>query len=246
MSFLKTGFACSTSLSRRLALTAGKRRVPRWLTTAVGFTVIELLIVVSVCAILIAILLPVISASSRLWRLATCTSHLRQLATAYHLYLQDHNGQFADVRPDNQSTDAAPGIRDYLRVPSGIFKDTAYTCPGIQATENRSSRPYHLNIGVNSRFSVDRFSHSINNVRRITEPERTLMFTETPVNPTQGPARSGGKNFYTHWGYLEKERLPYPHQDRQNVVFLDGHIEQLTIEQIGTGRGTYPWSGGVE
>ncbi len=212
-----------------------------------AFSLLELLVAVAVVAIIATLCFSVAPSISRSLHLAKCSKNLRELAVGFHLYLQDHNGNFPDVRPDNASTDASPGFRNYLQIPSsGSDRDTVYTCPAIQATENRSSRPYHLNIGVNSRLSIDRFSHSIVNVRRIRHPEQTLLFTETPVNGTQGPALKGGKNFYTHWAYLEKERLLYPHQRKQNVIFLDGHIEQLSIDALGTARNSYPWSGGVE
>lgn len=212
-----------------------------------AFSLLELLVALSVVAIIAVLCFSIAPSISRSLHLAKCSKNLRELATGFHLYLQDHNGNFPDVRPDNASTDSSPGFRNYLQIPSsGTDRDTVYTCPAIQATENRSSRPYHLNIGVNSRLSIDRFSHSIVNVRRIRYPEQTLLFTETPVNSTQGPALKGGKNFYTHWAYLEKERLPYPHVGKQNVVFLDGHAEQLSIDALGTSRNSYPWSGGVE
>lgn len=59
-----------------------------------GFTLIELLVVIAVIAILAAILFPAfISAKARAHQNA-CLSNVRQLATAFTRYCDDHNGRF--------------------------------------------------------------------------------------------------------------------------------------------------------
>jgi len=51
-----------------------------------GFSLIELLVVVSVIVILSAILFPVFAQARETARRTTCLSNLRQLVTAHHLY----------------------------------------------------------------------------------------------------------------------------------------------------------------
>jgi prepilin-type N-terminal cleavage/methylation domain-containing protein len=57
-----------------------------------GFTLIETVVVVAVCAALAAILLPGLRAASGAARTAACTSNLRQLATAAHSYAASFDG----------------------------------------------------------------------------------------------------------------------------------------------------------
>ena len=54
-----------------------------------GFSLIELLVVVSVIVILSAILFPVFAQAREAARRTTCLSNLRQLVTAHHLYVQE-------------------------------------------------------------------------------------------------------------------------------------------------------------
>jgi prepilin-type N-terminal cleavage/methylation domain-containing protein/prepilin-type processing-associated H-X9-DG protein len=54
-----------------------------------GFSLIELLIVITVIAVLAAILFPTFAAAKRRSRAAACESNLRQIYAAFELYLQD-------------------------------------------------------------------------------------------------------------------------------------------------------------
>jgi len=62
-----------------------------------GFTLIELLVVIAIIAILASILFPVFSKARAKARQATCTSQIRQIATAVQMYVQDNGGQYPGV-----------------------------------------------------------------------------------------------------------------------------------------------------
>jgi prepilin-type N-terminal cleavage/methylation domain-containing protein/prepilin-type processing-associated H-X9-DG protein len=56
-----------------------------------GFTLIELLVVIAIIAILSAILFPVFARAREAARKTACTSNLRQLGLAAHMYAQDYD-----------------------------------------------------------------------------------------------------------------------------------------------------------
>src|SRR5262245_11941185 len=56
-----------------------------------GFTLIELLVVIAIIAILAAILFPVFAQARAKARQATCLSNLKQLSTAFMMYVQDYD-----------------------------------------------------------------------------------------------------------------------------------------------------------
>lgn len=59
-----------------------------------GFTLIELLVVIAIISLLVSMLLPSLQAAKSLANEALCTSNLRQIGVAWHLYLMDNDDTF--------------------------------------------------------------------------------------------------------------------------------------------------------
>jgi prepilin-type N-terminal cleavage/methylation domain-containing protein/prepilin-type processing-associated H-X9-DG protein len=59
-----------------------------------GFTLMELLVVIAVIAMLMAILFPALRKARQLSRCVVCQSNLRQLAAAWHMYLDNNDEKF--------------------------------------------------------------------------------------------------------------------------------------------------------
>jgi prepilin-type N-terminal cleavage/methylation domain-containing protein/prepilin-type processing-associated H-X9-DG protein len=72
-------------------------------TEARGFTLIELLVVIGIIALLISILLPALSKVREQARRTDCASRLRQLATAVHIYADEHKGKVPPGNRDNNT-----------------------------------------------------------------------------------------------------------------------------------------------
>ncbi len=56
-----------------------------------GFTLMELLVVIAIIAILLAISMPALRKAKVLTRRMVCQSNLRQIALAWHVYIDDHD-----------------------------------------------------------------------------------------------------------------------------------------------------------
>src|SRR5947209_2204380 len=71
-----------------------------------GFTLIELLVVIAVIAIIAAILFPVFARARESARRTVCLSNVRQLGTAWTMYVQDYDESFP---PSNSPTNSGWG-----------------------------------------------------------------------------------------------------------------------------------------
>jgi len=66
-----------------------------------GFTLIELLVVIAIIAILAAILFPVFAGVRERAKQASCESNLKQIGTAWTLYLQKYDEKYPGANPGN-------------------------------------------------------------------------------------------------------------------------------------------------
>jgi len=75
-----------------------------------GFTLVELLVVVSIIALLVSILLPSLSMAREQAKLVKCLSHARGMAQAGLVFSQDHAGKF-QISTNNVGLDKADPTR---------------------------------------------------------------------------------------------------------------------------------------
>ncbi len=188
-----------------------KSRSAKWITDlsrSGGFTLVELLVVVSVIALLISILLPSLQKARKQAQTTVCASNIRQLAVANLAYAADNSGRLCcgapDVRGDNLyrwygCREDKNGVFDSLRGPLSpflAFNEGIRACPAFQHFVIEERKAFERGCGgygYNNAYlgrilakvpggSFKRVTDEVGVLsERIKRPCETVMFADTAI-----------------------------------------------------------------
>ncbi len=225
---------------------------------ASGFSLVELLVAVSVIAVLIALLLPALRAARDTAQRVLCQSRMRQVGIAMQVYRSDFGGWHPpqNILPgslpppwyDSGSYRFAELIRPYLNTPENLSytssaDENTYMCPsnnyryrtGMLFSEMREFI-YTSGLGMVSGnyWNTALFGMSESSFRHLPrfdfpgQPSDTIACGEVAG---QTATRLG---FATNgWS-----QVAFFHQGRTNFLMLDGHVEgwrQTDLFALGSG-----------
>jgi prepilin-type N-terminal cleavage/methylation domain-containing protein/prepilin-type processing-associated H-X9-DG protein len=139
---------------------AGRREMMRLIRD--GFTLVELLVVLSIIAVLVAILLPAIASARASAHRVLCASNLRQLGQCIFLFAHDHNGRV----PEAQDTPYSSGgswqpywmyTKDYFAlVDTYGANQWLFICPSSPTAQvGPSAFPYGQGSELEARTALD-------------------------------------------------------------------------------------------
>jgi prepilin-type N-terminal cleavage/methylation domain-containing protein len=153
-----------------------------------GFTLVELLVVISIIAILISILLPALAKAKDLALRIQCASNLHQIGTA----LQEYANEFGMYPPGDTET-----------YPMGAFDNAGYTPPNGEPSSRTPA--WGLALLYYDSFSVLHSGLQMTNVRAgILKPTATgisLMFSTQPGIASIPNEISAGD--WNNYGFLQ-------------------------------------------
>lgn len=222
-------------------------------STFSGFTLIELLTVIAIIGILAAILVPVVGSVREAARSATCQSNLRQIGVAVHGYMGDNHDRlpgpsYRQPAPEPRDSGGSGGhVQDHLLPYMGLENQPfgepveILECPSyrLRLDELQLNRPYRTNYTQRDSFGMRKLLplglYPDNEPpRRLTELEgehsmtRIWLFTDSHAG-LWGEAEGSSVGVFT--------TADSPHGDNRNYLFLDGHVEALSIAQYTAAKG---------
>jgi len=219
-----------------------------------GFTLVELLMVVAITLILLALIMPMAGEVRKTSESTRCVANLRATGAAALRYFADRGGAFLptkywEVYP-SWGRSGKQGMRDYLGVETsletidknaGFQFDSVITCPSLRRLhpEVRMAlhRTYTYNYYLNERDPSSKYN-SLPSAQRpmLEDGYRKLQVVEQPGRMWMfADGASAAETFTTYSTSVNESTsttLNLPHRGRANFVFLDGHVESLSAEDI--------------
>lgn len=167
-----------------------------------GFTLVELLVVMTIIVMLMALLLPAIQAARKSARMTDCANNLKNIGLAY----KASEGTLKNKMIPNK-------INRYLTLEDAVWK-----CP-----ENAGEDPtdYGVNIKINelhtgSKVMFADYKQPISSDSDIPAADRAAAKCAI-IDPTDA---------------ADKPFLAPRHYNKMNVVFMDGHVEAKAVEDL--------------
>ncbi|MGO9526170.1 MAG: DUF1559 domain-containing protein [Verrucomicrobiia bacterium] len=215
-----------------------------------AFSLIELLVVISIVSLLAGMLLPALKQARECARAASCASNLRQIGLATQMYLDDYGRFFLYEQPVNGGADmlwyfglespycpsCGPGARHidltqaklypYFQTVHGIEVCPSYNyySPLWRQKFNQITDGYGLNVLLFGE-SLDDLTNSLAQV---------VCFADAAdVNTIQAPASSAHpmleEFYYVHPYNNQIPTTHFRHNGRANVLFCDGHVDSMPM-----------------
>ena len=209
-----------------------------------GFTLVELLVVISVIAILAALLLPALNRAKSAGRKAVCQSNLHQIGLALRMYVDDV-GKYPPIMqwpmPGGGSLDWQSGLRPYTSGPAQ--GDGVYRCAEWAFRNKRGTYGYNdIGTGFVAKFVLLGGATDVPNTFGLgpnVDPGNPLTFSgQTSEAQVVAPADmiaigdNDGRDYPEPDIFLSNLTLTlvsgWPgrlHHGGGNNVFCDGHVE---------------------
>jgi prepilin-type N-terminal cleavage/methylation domain-containing protein/prepilin-type processing-associated H-X9-DG protein len=214
-----------------------------------GFTLIELLVVIAIIAVLVALLLPALSAGREKARSAACKNNLHQTGLALQMYVQD-NGAYPPLVEQGSDSGGVTWVWDrlYHYYPLS-WTNAEWQCPTYIARNGivSSSDEMVTNTGISYAYNVGGIAigwwagHGVTpnllglgNIPKNSKRETGVLVPSEMYAVADARAEVRGQGIagcikmqpwsFVLYRYLTGSETEPPHGKGYNIAFCDGHV----------------------
>ncbi len=231
-------------------------------TKRTAMTLVELLVVIAIIGMLVAMLLPAIQAARATARAASCKNNMRQVGLALLQFCDTHKGEFPEWYHAKHSEEEDEGIHSwiYTLAPHLEQVDEIRLCPDdFLLTERRYMKS--TSYVINDYLAAADVPDHVRNLNKLAATSKTMAVFEgadqRALAPPKDPHEYNSKkdefyyaaplfehahcsqwfNAYNKgWGLVatavKKDIQPDRHKEASHILYVDGHVEQISAAQI--------------
>ena len=192
-----------------------------------AFSLVELLVVVAIVGALAAVIMPTISVVRARAQSSQCQSNLRQLHGGCMAYAANHGGWLPPSQDDG-------GVGAWWKqiYPDYIDSPSVFVCPldetgGISDANAQLEGNGKLSYGAMGNDDV-RAKQGVmdKNLGDFVWAGKSVMLLDDPKS-----GRQLAKSWFFNWPKYYPE-IQAPHDGKVNMVFVDGHVDSMTLDEI--------------
>lgn len=199
-----------------------------------AFTLIELLISITIIAILAALLIGGVGKMKKQGQKVQCSAKLRELATVMFNYANDNDGEILAFGRNGGTRNPVTGkksggktwsfaIQDYMGESwAGRSPKRIQICPSADESFGHPKNGVYRSYGIN--FDGQRWDDEPTRLVNHTNPSKTVLFMDSHLTGSDGDCYAG---FQSSGGDSYLKTCDWRHDGRVNAVFLDGHGESF-------------------
>jgi len=209
-----------------------------------GFTLVELLVVISIIVLLVSIVAPAVYQGVHLSRRVMCGSNLKQISYAFRMYLQNNNtifpGHKHDTGTEFWATDILPYVGEREKEIEAI--GSCFMCPGFLESQSIDGALWEwdfdfdkLGYGYNAYFlglypevENEWVTKQWLSVGEVKIPSSVILVADSrPISP----GVSEGSKLW--WPRADTDGVDTTrHLEEGAISFLDGHASSSRTEDI--------------